>query len=172
MHQTIGVHDVTVVHVLSKGGFVEWVTKALKQPSGEAVTVSAQNQNIVAQYVASGIEWFVFDHLQLSEKFGQTEPLEYRFATPRLFYPLRITKVAAASDVELTVLTQSTLRRFVGLEGHRVKRLHEPANMPIEIVRTIDPDLAELFAASGNVSARLWRIKDYYGGFTKDLIAF
>ncbi len=79
MYKVIGLHQITVAHVLSKEGFVDWVKTTMNPSAVEQFDVPAQSIATIADYLASGTQWFAFDELTLSEKPEQTEPLEYRF---------------------------------------------------------------------------------------------
>lgn len=170
--QQIGVHQLSVVQVLSAEHFVAWVTDMLRKEGITGAKLPDWVHNVIATYLKEGIRWFVFDSFELVPELRQVEPLRYRFATDRLFYPLRITRVEEGSSVDLTIVTRQLFTRFPALPGRRIRLLHSPFAIPLAQVESIDPELAALFAGGAPVHLRLWHIADTDNGFDQDLLAY
>jgi hypothetical protein len=49
---------------------------------------------MVGEYIAQGFNWFVFDVVSLDQEPKTNLPIQYRFKTRKLFYPLKITSLA------------------------------------------------------------------------------
>ncbi len=187
----IGSHDVSVTHLLDAAGFVGWAEGYLASLGAETPTIPAALGEIIHRYIAEGFTWFVFDVVSLGETIVTNDPIQYRFRSPRLFYPMRITKLAAGeTSVGLYVLTQAPLGRFTGLPQRRVRsRLREIAGFdtiplaPAEAVE-LGIEVAELFGipiTAGrldptrvvqviSVELRAWQIEGRLDSFDADLI--
>lgn len=125
----IGAHDVSVTHLLDPAGFIGWVEAYLASLGAETPTIPDAMRKIIEGYIADGFTWFVFDVVSLGETIVTNDPIHYRFSSPNLFYPMRITRLAQGdTSVGLYVLTQVPLGRFRGIPKDRVRsRLGELA---------------------------------------------
>ncbi len=172
-HERIGCHDISVTHLLDGDGFVAWVVQYLQTLGIEKDIVSPAMRSLIEQYIEEGFEWFVFDAVTISEEIATNEPIQYRFKTTRLFYPLKITQTAAGStSIELLILTPRLLRMFPGLPLSRVHLKHDPVTIRAEELKEIDEDMFEMLESHRELKLRIWSIEGDLGSFTKDLIAY
>lgn len=104
--KTIGVHEINVVKVLHKDAFVSWVKRFLKKKGAGTDGLSKEFIAIVEEYLQQKFIWFVFNVVAVGPKLQSMAPISYRFATPRLFYPLKITRLEKRwGKVRLLVLS-------------------------------------------------------------------
>src|SRR5512140_2151184 len=110
-HQKIGAHDVAVARVLSSDGFVEWVNAFLRRASVSNPIIPPPLRKVVQEYLNEGYGWFAFDVVELESKFRSLEALQYRFRSPALYYPVKISRSnRGQTSMELLVLSPSLLR--------------------------------------------------------------
>ncbi len=189
----IGAHDISVTHLLDPAGFVGWVEGYLASLGVETPTIPAAMREIVRQYIAEGFTWFAFDVVSVGEEIATNDPIQYRFRSPTLFYPMRITKLARGeTSVGLYILTQTQVRlgQFAGIPRSRVRsRLGELAGADAVPLLDYDvlglgADIADLFGLragdeAGNVhpwtrvaqmELRAWQIEGRLASFDADLI--
>lgn len=168
----IGAHDVSVTHLLDGPGFVSWVLDYLKTRGVEEDIVTSRMRALVEEYIAEGFEWFVFDVVALGPETVTSEPLQYRFKTRRLFYPLKITSTAAgATSVELLILTPRLLSRFPGVPTESIELRHEPVTVTREELRFLNEAMFELMGDCPESRLRIWQLHGDLGAFDRDLIA-
>jgi len=170
-HKKIGAHDISVAHVLSGDGFVSWVEKALAKEGVKNPEVPAWARKAVEEYIREGFDWFVFDSIELGPRLRSAVPIRYRFPTGRLFYPLKITKVAGPTTVDLIVLTPKLLSRFDGIPASRIGLPHQPFAIGKQELEHIDKEMATLLGHQEGMKLRIWKIHDGGRGFERDLIA-
>jgi hypothetical protein len=168
----IGIHDVTVSRVLDADGFVRWVERALGEDMPRGFTLPEPVKDGVARYLTDGFEWFVFDMIRASEEAASTDALQYRFATERLYYPLRATSTASGrSRIRLLILTPMLLRDFTGWPAESVKLMHPPVRLTSWDLEHLGGGLPEFFQTAENLHLRIWEIEADLSDFDRDLLA-
>ena len=170
-HAKIGAHDVSVTHVLSAARFVDWVASALRKAGVKDPVIPSWAKQAVQRYIDEGFAWFVFDTIDVGPELKTAQPLRYRFATDRLYYPLRITKVHGSSTVDLVVLTPRLLSRFPGVPAKRIQLAHDPFSISLPELTSIDEEMADMLGRKPATKLRIWKLFDPGGGFSEDLIA-
>ena len=171
-HKKIGAHDISVTHLLDADDFIDWVKDYLKSIGIEKDVISAQMRELIEEYIADKFIWFVFDVVSLSEETVTNEPIQYRFKTKSLFYPLKITRTSEGNtSIELIILTPRLLQRFPGLPLERINLEHEPITIYNEELKTLDEDMYDLLSEYKEMKLRIWKIEGELKAFNKDLIA-
>jgi len=172
-HKKIGAHDISVTHLLDAQGFVAWVVKYLQTMGVEEDIVSPAMKNLIDEYITDGFEWFVFDVVSLGEEIVTSEPIQYRFKTDRLFYPLKITQTAAGSTaIELLILTPRLLKRFPGLSGENIHLRHDPVTINADELKALDDEMYDMLQSYKELKLRIWYLEGDLGSFKNDLIAY
>jgi len=101
------------------------------------------------------------------------EPIQYRFKTDHLFYPLKITStVKGSTTIELLVLTPQLLRKFPGLPVSRVELKHDPVSIDQHDLEYLDKDMHALLKEYAELKLRIWEITGDLELFKNDLIAY
>lgn len=171
-HAKIGAHDVSVTHLLDAQGFVDWVLKYLRTRGVEEDIVTPRMRDLIDEYIADGFEWFVFDVVRLGKATVTSEPLQYRFKTRRLFYPLKITSTGAgATSIELLILTPRLLSRFPGVPIDSVDLKHDPVTITREELKELNEEMHEMMDDCAEVKLRIWHLEGALKSFDRDLIA-
>lgn len=117
-HEQMGAHDLTVAEVKDKEYFSEWVLKRFQEWGVEEQTMGEEYAAVIDRYLLRKNTWFVFDSLLLGNAVQSRQPVGYRFATGRLYYPLEITSLQKGETVvDLLVVTDTPMkfqpRRFL-----------------------------------------------------------
>jgi hypothetical protein len=171
-HKKIGPHEISVTRVLDGSRFVDWVEKYLNKQGVEKVVISEEFRAIVEGYIRDKFQWFVFDVVELGPNVKTIEPIQYRFETSYLFYPLRITMLDEGhTTIDMIVLTPKLLRRFPALSVRRVQLKHEPIRISAAELRSISDEMYELLGRRPNMALRIWQCSGKLASFDKDLIA-
>jgi len=171
-HKRIGPHEISVTRVLDGSRFVTWVEKYLNKQGVERVVISPQFRAIVEGYIRDRFQWFVFDVVDLGPSVKTIEPIQYRFRTDYLFYPLRITMLDQGhTTIDLIVLTPRLLRRFPGLGVERVRLMHDPIRISAAELRSISEEMYEMLGRRSNMALRIWQCTGSLASFDRDLIA-
>ncbi|MEO0215909.1 MAG: DUF2330 domain-containing protein [candidate division WOR-3 bacterium] len=172
-HEKIGAHDISVARLLEKDGFVDWVNSYIKNLGYDKEIILESHKELVKDYIEEGFIWFVFDVITLSRETKTLEPIQYRFRTKKLFYPLKITSLGSGSTtIELLILTPRLLSRFPGLPITRIQLTHEPVSISKDELMSIDDDIYELLKDFGEMKLRIWKIEGMLNSFNRDLIAY
>ncbi len=112
-HQKMGAHDVAVVHVLDEAGFLEWVNAYLHSKEAINAKVDPEFSNIVQNYLSRGYTWFVFDAIQAADRLQSRQPIEYRFKSNSVYYPLEISsRETGKTNIDLLLLTANKLTQY------------------------------------------------------------
>lgn len=172
-HEQIGAHDISVTHLLDAAGFVTWVVNYLQTVGVKGDIVSPEMTGLIDEYIADGFEWFVFDVVSLGQEVVTNEPIQYRFNTRRLFYPLKITQTAAGStSIELLILTPRLLSRFPGVPIESINLKHEPITIDLDELKMLDEDMYGMLGDYQTLRLRIWNLEGDLGSFKRDLIAY
>lgn len=168
----IGPHSISVTHVLEGTGFVKWVERYLRKSGVDNPTIPEALKGVVAEYIKEGFTWFVFDVVALETRPRTNDAIQYRFATDRIFYPLKITRTEVGDTViRLLVLTPRLLRRFPALPASRIRLLHEPVSLTSAELRSLSEDMDDLLGHREHTKLRIWEIRGRLSAFHEDLIA-
>jgi len=171
-YKKIGPHDISVTHLLDSKGFVDWVKNYLKSLGFGKDVLSDEMKNLVEEYIKDDFVWFVFDVVSLNIETVTNEPVQYRFKTKSLFYPLRITKTGEGyTSIELLVLTPHLLQTFPDLPMERVELRHKPIAISNDELKELNEDICGLLGKEPEIKLRIWRIEGNIKTFDKDLIA-
>jgi hypothetical protein len=171
-HQRIGAHDVAVARVVSSDGFVEWVNGFLRRASVSNPVIPPRLRSVVKEYLDEDYRWFAFDVVELESRFRTLEALQYRFPSPALYYPVKISRSnRGKTSMELMVLSPTLLGTFTGIPRQQVQLLHEPVDLISEEVQLIDRGMDDLLGHR-DVKLRIWRVQGDFLSFDKDIIAY
>jgi hypothetical protein len=165
-HDKIGSHDITVTHVLHHRGFIDWVEGYLRKAGVDNPRIPEPMKAVVDEYLRDTFEWFVFDVVDLGKEVKTRDAIQYRFATRRLYYPLRITRnEEGETRVRLLVISPELVRR-----SDPVHVLHEPIRIsPQEVHSLGNKDFDELLKGR-SCMLRIWEVKGRLSGFKKDIL--
>ena len=171
-HKQIGPHDVSVTKVLQPAGFVDWVMNYLKKSGVPAPLLPQGMKELVALYINDGYRWFVFDVVSLEPELSTSQPIQYRFVTKWLYYPMRITSLASGhTTVELLVLTPRLLSDFPALPVEMVHLEHDPISLSVDEIRWLNPEMCDLVGGQSGCKLRIWNIRGRLSDFKWDLLA-
>lgn len=171
-HEKIGPHNISVTHLLDADGFVNWVKNYLKSLGVENEIITEPIKDLVEEYIEDDFKWFVFDVVSVGQETVTNEPIQYRFKTDYLFYPLKITGTAeGTTSIELLILTPRLLRKFPSLPISRIHLGHDPITITNRELKELDEDMYELLSDNTALKLRIWEIKGELKLFYDDLIA-
>ena len=171
-HEKIGAHDISIIHLLDANSFVDWVKDYLDSIGITHEVISEEMKMLIKEYINDEFGWFVFDVVQLSKETVTNEPIQYRFKTKSLFYPLKITKTAHGStSIELLILTPHLLQRFPALSLESIQLEHDPITINSAELQDLNSDMYDLLGDYQEMRLRIWKIEGELKYFEKDLIA-
>ena len=171
-HERIGAQDVAVARVVSGEGFVEWVNDFLRRCSVDNPVIPPRLRRVVQEYLDDGFCWFAFDVVSLENKFKTLEALQYRFASPALFYPVKISRAnQGQTSIELLILSPTLLGTFTGIPRSQIQLRHEPVSLSSAEVRSLDKGLDGLLGHRDDVKLRIWQVQGDFSSFDRDIIA-
>lgn len=170
-HQKLGPHDVSVAQVLDGTRFVDFVqsylTEKYKTPQAP---IRPEFVEIIQSYIDSGFKWFVFDVIALDKTTRTREPIEYRFKSDFVFYPMKISNLEEGETlVDLTVFTQKRSAEFIGLGSEEILQEGQ-YEVGHEAIRELDESWEGFFSGYPTVIMDLWKIKGNLADFKKDVI--
>lgn len=172
-HEQIGAHDISVTHLLDPESFVDWVKSYLASLNVEGDIISDDMKDLIDEYAKEDFQWFVFDVVTIGTETVTNEPIQYRFPSDRLFYPLKITStVQGETSVELLILTPRLLSKFPGLPISRVSLPHDPITITDRELQELDEDMYGLLKTYDQLKLRIWNIRGSLNAFDEDLIAY
>jgi len=109
-HEKIGAHDIWVAKATDAAGFVDWAEDFLIQNQIQYQISSPQLETLAAEYIDDGIQFFVFDLIELSPDQNSVEPIVYQFQSDTLYFPLRISSIIPGyTEISLFLLTPEPL---------------------------------------------------------------
>jgi len=169
-HEQIGAHDIIVAVVDNAQELVNWAENFL---GARAQGISwGRLENLVEVYIQRGMEYWVFDLVDLSDYLKSREPIVYTFESDLLYYPLEISSLASgATEITLYTLTSDKLdAQSVQESGFSIRSLEAGGeNFPLEFevdendLQRIGSEVAELF------EGKTWLTVLAYSGHLNDL---
>jgi len=172
-HEQIGAHDISVTHLLDAAGFITWVANYLQTLGAEGDIVSPEMLGLIEEYIVDSFEWFVFDVVSLGEEVVTNEPIQYRFKTNHLFYPLKITQTAAGStSIELLILTPRLLSRFPSMPLESIRLRHDPITINGDELKMLNEEMYDMLQKYKELKLRIWSLEGDLGSFKNDLLAY
>ena len=168
-HDVMGVHDISVAHVLDPSGFLGWVEQFMAAKQAVNSKVDPAFGKVIENYLGRGTEWFVFDSIQTTQKVLSRGPVEYRFKTDRLYYPLEISsRETGKTHIDLLLVTPQPLTQFPDVQ-FAVARDKAVSVTPAELGNAA-PDWAG-FMGDAPLTMQRIRIKGNMQKMTVDFIA-
>ncbi|MHC4477239.1 MAG: DUF2330 domain-containing protein [Planctomycetota bacterium] len=108
--EQLGPHKVSVVEVNDANSFVKWVSDFFEENGLGKPKLGNQLHNIVVDYLKRDIKFFAFDIVTVSAEKKTVRPLVYRFKSPELYYPLKVTNLyGGRGTIELLVILPKDL---------------------------------------------------------------
>jgi hypothetical protein len=94
MQKTIGAHDVTVVRVNVAQDFSNWIDGFASGKKLAPKQISDNFKNGLQSYLKRGINYFVFDVIDMNNQKATVKPLVYQFETKYFYFPLLISGIS------------------------------------------------------------------------------
>lgn len=165
-HKKIGAHDISVVRVLDRRRFVDWVKEYLKKSGVANPKIPRPLELVVKEYLRDDFTWFAFNVVDLGTDTLSKEAVQYRFATKFLYYPMRITRAETGkTTVRLIVLSPKLFKM-----PDRVRLVHQPVRITEDELRYLDHDIDKLLQSRPNMILRIWEIKGRLSSFKRDIV--
>lgn len=116
-HEQMGAHEVSVVKVEDATQFTAWVEAFMARKQAVNAQIDPEFLDVIQRYVNRGFQWFVFDSINARDHVQSRQPIEYRFKTDAVFYPLEIsTRETGKTAVDLLVLSPEPLKQVSELQ--------------------------------------------------------
>ncbi len=168
-HEKIGAHDVSVVKVLERERFVDWVDDHLRRGGVDNPTIPRPLRMVVDDYLEDGFAWFAFNVVELGTETKTKEALKYRFATSKLYFPLRITRTEKGVTTVRLILISPRLVEIPEVGPSLVRLLHQPLEIDRDDLKYLDEDIADLLSKRKTNLIRIWEIKGQLSRFRHDV---
>ena len=170
-HEKIGAHDIRVVHVLESSEFEQWIRDFFKKEGAGPQQISPVLLATIEQYLLDGYHWFVFDVVELGLQMKSNDAIQYRFATDRFYYPMRISATdSGETNIRLVALTERGLSRYIGLPQESIRQAHRKLQVDTAKIANISQEMGSLFR-SETISLQTLRILGNLKSFDLDVLA-
>jgi len=171
-HKQIGAHDVSVIRVLDRAGFILWVGDYLRKSGVENPNVPDVMRTTVDEYLRDDYRWFAFNVVELGDDVVSKEAIQYQFKTPYLYYPLRISRTDRGETTVRLLVLSPRLVQVPDLGNVELRLVHKPVQATADEVRTLDKDFRKFFRlpAGQTLLLRTWEFRGPLTSFTKDVI--
>ena len=170
-HEKIGAHDIRVVHVLESSEFEQWIRDFFKKEGTGPQQISPVLLATIEQYLLDGYHWFVFDVVELGLQMKSNDAIQYRFATDRFYYPMRISATdSGETNIRLVALTERGLSRYIGLPQESIRQAHRKLQVDTAKIANISQEMGSLFR-SETISLQTLRIQGNLKSFDLDVLA-
>ncbi len=183
-HERIGRHEISVTHVLDAERFNQWAEEYLHSQGAKMPRVPDAIRIAVQGYLERGFAWFVYDVVELGASVRTNEPIQFRFMSDCVFYPLVITQTASAQvTVRLLVLTPDALWQYPELPRDHIRVGLEQSPNPNAIademvdlssrqIADLSPEINVMMGNRNGPKLRVWTlIPEQRGRFFHDLVA-
>ena len=171
-HKVIGAHNIKVVQLLNAEEFSSWIRKEFN-PGESELEIPAKLLQSISDYARDGYRWFLFDTVDLKEAAQKKTPLQIRFATDHLYYPMRITRTETGkTTVSLSIITNVlfTAEDCIGIPREKIHVPAKPTVISANKIHFLDPPIFELLGSPRSARLRTWEISGQIDSFDKDLL--
>ncbi|WP_353683658.1 hypothetical protein V4D30_07185 [Thermodesulfovibrio sp. 3907-1M] len=173
LSQKIGLHDVTVIKINDINGFNNWVIDFLDKKGIKKIELKAlKNFSAIAEdYIKRGIQYFVFDYVEVKKTPRFIEPLIYRFKTDKLYYPLKTSNIIGGfGRIELVLILPGSLginenERIKIIEAFPEKRrpeLSTTSKVYLKELKPIYEKADEIFTEKSKIYLQMLRYEGAY----------
>jgi hypothetical protein len=115
-YQEMGAHHLAVVEVLNAPYFADWVMKFFGEQKAVNPKIDPKFIDVINDYLQRNHRWFVFDVIETSDRLQSRQPVQYRFASPHVYYPLEISTLETGkTKVDLLLLTKQPIEGYKDL---------------------------------------------------------
>ena len=178
----IGMHNITVVKLESRDHFIQWATDFANEHGASNLSIDDGLNASVGEYLLRGIQYFVFDVVDLTSEKRTAEPMVYLFNTTSLYYALKITHDTLSdaarrpNDISLFLVTDGVIRKddsyFDGVNA--MGGIDEYIEFSRSDLRSVSGPLAALFTRSAFVAHYSGRIysRSYYHEKVSDIVLY
>jgi len=149
-HEKIGSHDITVVRAQDAVALEDWVNGYLGKAGMKERISSKRLAGLVNRYIADGYPYFVLDLIDAKTEPKSVQPIIYRFRSPALYFPLRISTLASGTtDITIFAISKGPVfdRDLPGsLSIARSGSLKQPLRFRVggSALRSIDPRIGSI----------------------------
>ncbi len=114
-NKVLGPHNVTVIKAVNSSVFVSMVQLIFEQNNVAASKIYV-NSYIIDSYINSGYSYFAVDLISIKPSEGKimVEPIIYKFYSPKIYYPMRISKLnKGAYSARIFFITSTIIPRNI-----------------------------------------------------------
>jgi serpin B len=165
--EKLGEHDLTVVKVNDINYFREWVNRFFKEKGLPTKEKYPDVEAVAADYLKRGINYFVFDLVNLTPETHFVDPLMFLFESKMLYYPLKTSNTLSGKrEIDLILITPGTLEKSGFSPGNFI--FSSLATISMYEIENIFPD-CENFFGEQNIYLQLMRHRGEYD-FQDDIL--
>ncbi len=150
-HQKIGAHDITVVKATSADELSKFISNYTRSMGVSQPSIREGTAQIISEYLTRSYNYWVFDLVDLYSTTRSVEPIIYKFQSPSLYYPMKVSATTKGpTEIILYLITANQITETVIPPKMRMAH-YVPADQPIQFqvthdeLATIDKEVASLF---------------------------
>lgn len=174
-NQKLGAHDITIIKINNSLGFRNWVNEFFKKKGLPQKDTYPAIEDTVDDYVKRGMVYFVFDFVEVTDQTRFIEPVQYRFKSKELYYPIKTSNTfGGIGGIDLILISPKTVCEplnsyYFGCLGLQNMRATTSSQVTTRELKDILPD-AGTFYGKQNIFIQL---SSYHGKyeFEKDIFA-
>ncbi len=150
-HKRIGAHDITVVKATSVDELSKFISDYTRKMGVAQPSIQEGTAQIISEYLTRGYNYWVFDLVDLYSTASSLEPITYKFQSPSLYYPMKVSATAkGTTEIILYLITPHQIAETAIPPKMRLAH-YIPTDQPIQFqvthdeLATIDKEVASLF---------------------------
>lgn len=160
----LGAHNITVVEVNVQDDFIRWAEN-FTAGMGVKINVSIEMNYTIGKILRSGIKYFVFDIVSLTQEKKTINPILYRFDTEYLYYPIEITSISLPKNNEPTelnifLITKGQVDDTTPIKRCRFERgagFYQYVIFTKEELKKVSKEIADLFGSYAFAAHIFWK---------------
>lgn len=168
--EKMGAHDLAVAEVANPDGFVQFVQNYLHERYQVSdAPIRPEFVKVIESYLNEGYRWFAFDVIEMDGSVQSREPIEYRFKSDRVHYPLRISSLEKGkTEAELLVFTADGAKRFEGIPASEMDIEPALGVSPNEVYK-VDDKWSGFFGNKTSLIMDQWSVEGESAKLTRDV---
>lgn len=168
-HEIMGAHDISVVHVRDPKQFSQWVMGFMKEKAAVNPQIDTRFLEVVQRYLDRGFRWFVFDSIDTTDALHSKQPIQYRFQSDNVYYPLDISTLESGkTQIDLLLVTSQPLTTFPKLRP--AAKLGQAVTVTLNELAAVSSEWAD-FMSQPQMELQPIRIRGKLKSMTTDFTA-
>jgi len=162
--------NVTILRTPNYRVFIARVEESLRKAGAADPVIPATLRRAAQDCLRDGFRWYAFSVIEVGPKPVATPAVQYRFATRKLYYPLRLARSNSGATAIRLILVSPRLVQMPNLRPATVQLLHQPVRIPDSELWDLGKEMHSMLPQKTPNLIRMWQIQGKLPAFQRDVM--